>query len=324
MFFRRLILIAVPARAWFARYLAVLLMLIAFMTMLISKQYTDQLSDARALSLGVFAPVISVFAEPAKAANQLLTDLRDIAALRTQNEQLRTENEKLQDWYNHALRLQAENQSLRDLLNMKQDAELNYVAARVIGDSSSTYAHSLLIEIPRSAANNLLVKRGMAAMSGKGLIGRVVDIDPLGHYARVLLITDMSSRIPVLLENSRQRAVVAGDNSELLSLDHLPEQTPLQAGERVVTSGYDGVFPVGLPIGRIVSTAGDTPTVQPLSDLDRLDMIRLVDYGTIENTIMPSKHIPFNAASDGAADNTKNNNAHRSKAAIKTTVKVKP
>ena len=315
MFFRRLILLAVPARALIARYMAAFLMVLAVLTMLISRQYTEQLTGMRAFTLSMIAPAISVFAEPAKAANSLLADLRDIAALRAQNEQLRSENEKLQDWYNNALRLQAENQSLKDLLNMKQDAELNFVTARVIGDTSSAYAHSLLIEIPHKtdSFNKMpVIRRGMAAMSGRGLVGRVVDIDAGQHYARVLLITDMSSHIPVLLENSRQRAVAIGDNSETLSLDHLPDQTPLQVGERVVTSGYDGMFPVGLPIGRIVDVKGDMPTVQPLSDLDRLDVVRLVDYGTIENTVVPKAPVEDLTVAAPKAK-TKTKNPHRQK-----------
>ena len=302
MFFRRIILLAAPARALTEKYLAIFLMIAALSTMLLSNSYSERMTGLRSAALTTFAPVLSVISEPVRAARNVADNMHDIAAVRAQNEQLRGENEKLRDWYNLALRMQSENRSLKDLLNMKQDAEINYVTARVIADSGSAYVHSVMVEIPQnfqgSRQNTSAVKRGMAVLSGQGLVGRVIDLDASNHYARILLVTDMSSRIPVLLENSRQRAVVAGDNSAALALDHVPDQTPVEIGERVITSGYDGVFPAGLPVGRVTKMADKNsdamPVIEPLSDLDRLDIVRLVDYGTIENglAVAPSAVVP--------------------------------
>jgi rod shape-determining protein MreC len=114
-------------------------------------------------------------------------------------------------------------------------------------------------------------------MTGEGLVGRVTEVGE--RSARVLLITDINSYVPVVLESSRDRAALAGDNSERPRLLFLPNNAKPQVGERVTTSGHGGVFPAGLPVGVIVSTGDGGVRVQPFVDLDRLENVRLVEYG---------------------------------------------
>jgi rod shape-determining protein MreC len=105
----------------------------------------------------------------------------------------------------------------------------------------------------------------------------VVDV---GEWSsRVLLITDINSRIPVLLETSRYRAVLAGDNSDRPRLAYVQPDTPVAIGDRVVTSGTGGMFPAGLPIGVVASVEDRVIRVAPLAALDRVEHVRLVDFG---------------------------------------------
>ncbi len=109
------------------------------------------------------------------------------------------------------------------------------------------------------------------------MVGRVIEV---GEWsARVLLITDINARIPVSLESSRMRAVMAGDNSDQPRLLYLPPESPVAVGERVVTSGNGGLFPAGIPIGVVASVGERGIKVQPLADLGRIEHLRLVDYG---------------------------------------------
>ena len=124
------------------------------------------------------------------------------------------------------------------------------------------------------------VTRGQAAMTGEGLAGRVSEVGT--RAARVLLITDLNSRVPVVVDGTRQRAILAGDNSARPSLRYRDADGMVRVGDRIITSGEGGVFPPGLPVGVVASVDGEAPRVEPYAALSRLDYLRLVDYGLAE------------------------------------------
>jgi rod shape-determining protein MreC len=105
----------------------------------------------------------------------------------------------------------------------------------------------------------------------------------------VLLATDMNSRIPVTLEGSRARAIMAGNNAARPRLAHWPEGMTPAEGERVVTSAEAGAFPAGLPVGVVRLNAQGAPEVELFARLDRLDAVRLFDYGL--NGILPPESV---------------------------------
>jgi len=121
------------------------------------------------------------------------------------------------------------------------------------------------------------VRKGDAALSGKGLLGRVAEVGE--RAARVLLINDLNSRIPVVIERSRERAILAGDNSVTPRLLYLPITTTVQVGDRVVTSGHGGAFPVGLPVGVVTAISDDGVRVLPFADATNIEYVRLMDFG---------------------------------------------
>jgi rod shape-determining protein MreC len=123
------------------------------------------------------------------------------------------------------------------------------------------------------------VARGQAAMTGEGLVGRVSEVG--SRAARILLITDLNSRVPVVVDGTRQRAILAGDNSARPSLRYADSGT-IRTGDRIVTSGQGGVFPPGLPVGVVGSVDSEGIWVEPYSALSRVDYLRLVDYGLAE------------------------------------------
>jgi rod shape-determining protein MreC len=150
------------------------------------------------------------------------------------------------------------------------------VTARVIGDSGGAFVRSVLV----NAGTAQGISKGQAAVTGKGLAGQVVQVGY--RSARVLLITDINSRVPVLVEGSRKRAILAGDNGILPRLTFMPVNASVVPGDRVVTSGHGGVFPPGLPVGRITVADDGVLRVAPFFELDRLEYIRLVDYLRIQ------------------------------------------
>ena len=121
-----------------------------------------------------------------------------------ENTGLRQRNERLAHWQTVARQLEAENQAMRKMLDMAPEAGIGFVTARVIGDQGGAFVRSVLV----NAGTSQGAARGQAAVTGEGLAGRVAEAG--GRSARVLLITDMNSRIPILVGGARDRAVLAG------------------------------------------------------------------------------------------------------------------
>jgi rod shape-determining protein MreC len=131
---------------------------------------------------------------------------------------------------------------------------------------------NLLVE----AGSDEGVVKGEAAITGEGLVGRVTEVGT--RSSRVLLITDLNSRIPVMIENSRDRAVLAGDNTVMPRLLYVSQDAHVSVGDRVVTSAQGGALPPGLPVGIIASVGERGIQVQPFADWTRIEYLRLIDY----------------------------------------------
>jgi rod shape-determining protein MreC len=219
------------------------------------------------------APILDALSRPVVAAGNMIDDALQLLHLRQQNARLEKENLQLLHWRQAALTLAAENAQLRGLLKLVPESAVSYVTARVIADSGGAYVRNLMVD----AGSDSGVSHGQAAIAGEGLVGRVEEVGT--RAARILLITDLNSRVPIIVERSRQRAILAGDNSERPLLVYLDPAGALKIGDRVVTSGEGGVFPPGLPVGIVAAVDGEAPRVEPHVDLSRVEYLRIVDYG---------------------------------------------
>ena len=261
-----------PFRAWTQRFAFLLLVGAAFALMLLSRADSQLAERARSAVADVFSPVLGLFARPVETVGDVIEQIRDLAALRAENVALREENDRLLAWQARARQLEAENAALRELGNFALDPSLTFITGRVIADNSNAFVRSLLV----NAGSREGVVKGQAAISGQGLVGRVTEVG--GRSARVLLVTDINSRIPVLVERSRERAILAGNNSSHPNLLYLPPESGTAVGDRVVTSGHGGVFPKGLPVGLVSSVKDGVVRVRPQFDWNRIEYLRLVDY----------------------------------------------
>jgi rod shape-determining protein MreC len=210
--------------------------------------------------------------------------------LRAENERLITENERLRQYQTAVMRLEAENKGLRDLLKMQADPAQSRITARVIADVGGPFLRNVVILAGRRTG----VRDGLVALAGGGLAGRVVSAG--NSSSRVLLINDINARVPVLLEGSRQRGLVEGDNTPELRLTSLPPDVVPTLGERLVTSGVGGIFPAGIPVGIVSRVEGGLVRVEPLADLGRLELVQILDPGTPPDLLSPESARPLRGA----------------------------
>ena len=264
--------LSIPLRQALSRLTLPVLIAAAFGTMLLGKADALIAERARILLADLLSPVYAAFAEPARAVRNLVAEVPELIALREENAELRAENERLRRWQAAALALEAENALLRRQLAFVPDAAPSYVTVRVVADAGGVYARSVLVAVPPW----MELRRGQIALDERGFAGRITEVG--SRSARILLATDMNSRIPVTLEGSRARAMMVGTNGPRPRLQHWTEGTRPAEGERVVTSAEGVAFPPGLPIGVVRYSPAGTAEVELFARLDRLDLVRIFDF----------------------------------------------
>ncbi len=263
-----------PARELASRFAPLLLILLSFVLMVLGRANPALVSSWRTALTDGLSPVLSLLASPGQAVISVSESVTGHFALRAENLHLRSENRGLKAWYHRASEVEAENRRLRELLHFAPPPEARFVTAKVFAVPGSGFMDSALI----SAGMRDGVLAGQAVLSGDGLVGRVLEVG--ASTSRILLLSDMSSRMPVILEDSRQRAILAGGRSGELALIHLRPDVRLTVGERVVSSDSGGLFPPGLPVGVVsaVDPQGSAAMVTPYADLTRLDVVQVVDF----------------------------------------------
>jgi rod shape-determining protein MreC len=262
-----------PLRALLGRFAVVSLMVLAFSLMMVGRAEVVMVDRARAMVLNATAPILDIISEPVSTVVSAYHYTAGLFDAYSENQQLKAEIARLKSLDQTAAKLAAENAMLRDLTHFVPDGALNFVSGRVIGEAGGPFVRSVLINIGSEDG----LSRGDAVVNGEGLVGRLTDVGD--RASRVLLLTDLNSRVPVVIEETRERAILAGDNTGRPTLAYLPPDARVKSGQRVVTSGNGGVLPPGLPIGTVVVERDGVPRVQPFVDWDKLEFVRVVDFG---------------------------------------------
>ena len=263
---------AMPLKGMVQRFAFVLLIGASLMLLVLGKAQNPLVERFRSTVFEVATPVLEVLSQPVIATNRLIDEVKSLFSIRDENFRLLEENERLRRWHSVAQGLEQENAAFRSLLAAKPLPSTAFISGRVIGDAGGPFVRTILI----NAGARSGVRTGLAAVTADGLIGRVIEAGR--RASRILLLTDLNSRVPVVLEGSRYRAVLEGDNSDTMRLTFLPNAAQVTAGDRVVTSGNGGVFPPGLPVGTVTSVSGGQIRVQPFAGYDRLEYVRVLQY----------------------------------------------
>lgn len=268
-----MIRLSIQARQALARLTLPVLIVASFGMMLLGKVDTVLVERARIGLADGLVPIYAALAAPIADLRAAFQDVADLWSLRAENARLRAENEKLRQWQSVALALDAENQRLKASLHWIPDPDVSFVTARVVADAGGVYARAVLLAI--GPGNS--IRKGEIAVDERGLVGRITEVG--ARTARVLLITDLNSRVPVILETSRAHAILVGTNSDRPRLLYWPQGVTPQEGERVVTSAEANAFPPNLPVGTVHYSATGVPEVDPTAMLQKLELVRVFDYG---------------------------------------------
>ena len=216
------------------------------------------------------APLLYVVAVPVQRLGVLRQRFRAHMDVVRENERLRAHNERLRPWQDVALGLEARAKEYEMLLKLQPVPPVAHVSGRVVGESQGPFFRTLLVYAGRGSG----VREGQPALGGRGLIGRVITA---GYQAsRVLLLSDLNSRVPVVVGPQRHRAVLAGDNTAQPLLEYLEPTAQVAVGQHVVTSGHGSLFPPDLPVGEVALREGDRWRVHLFSEPTAIRYVRIL------------------------------------------------
>lgn len=218
------------------------------------------------------APALQAFAVPLRPVRALAERISQMSTTAEDVQRLVEENRRLRVWEARARELERRLADLGALARVVGEPNLKFITARVIADAVGPFARTVLINAGREHG----IKPGYAVIGSDGFVGRVLEAG--ARAARVLLLTDINSRIPVLVGTHGLRAILVGSNAAEPRLEHLPERSRITAGDEVVTSGSGGLLPRGLRLG-VVSSA-DRGDVRPHGRLDRLEHVSVLFFDT--------------------------------------------
>ena len=183
--------------------------------------------------------------------------------------QLKEENVKLKKKIYDPSFLIFENNQLRKLLDDQINSSVNLVSSRVMIDKQSPYLNSFVV----NSGSNKKIKKSMAVLDGDNFIGRVVDVNFFS--SRILLVTDLNSKIPVIIEPSGHHAILSGTGDVEPILEFLPKNHNVQFGDKVFTSGKEGIFSPGTPIGEVKRKKDENIFVSLFSDLSQITFVNI-------------------------------------------------
>lgn len=251
----------------------VLLFLLAFFFILLNKTDNILISKANNSAVGIAGPIVHFLTLPARGIYHVYIAIRDVANVYEENKKLKQENQILLMHKNKYNALRAENILLGRLLNYKIPETAEFITVQIVSADSMGFSNSVIAYV----GENHNIKKGQVALNEKGVVGRVEEIG--GKYIRIMLITDINSKIPVLTERTRTRGILSGDSTLTPKLIFTPLGADIKVGDIVVTSGVSGVFPSGLPIGKVIAVDNMQIKVEPLANIQNLEYLKIVDYG---------------------------------------------
>ena len=212
---------------------------------------------------------------PSKGFDSFTNFIGEHANVYKNYQRLKEENTELKNNISKSDFLELENNQLRKLIEEQVSSSSNFTSARVMLDKQSPYLNSYIINI----GSNKNVKNGMAVLNGKNFIGRIVDVNFFS--SRVLLVSDLNSKIPVITAPSTYHAILSGHGKQLPTLEYLPENHNIENGDKIYTSGKEGIFTPGIPIGE-AKIEDNSIKVLLFSDLGQISFVN-VDMGDLKN-----------------------------------------
>ena len=247
----------------------IFLCIICLIASKINRDFNNKISNS---FITISTPIIKIISIPINSSIDLVVNFNKLAMAKKENIKLKEELFKLQNYYLTSLAIHQENQELRSALNFVKSKTENYKIARVIGMSHQAFDQKLLID----SGKNRDIREGQIIAGNRGVIGRVSEV--FEDKSRILLLTDSSSRIPIIASRARNRGILAGNNSGLMEILYLPKNHQIAVGDKIFTSSDGDTVPPGLLIGVVKKIDKNSVYVSGIEDINSLNIVTIIDY----------------------------------------------
>lgn len=244
---------------------------VSFALIALSRLDHPAIKDLRAQAEAWIAPALSAAMLPLEPARRLVRQVQSSYDGFAELERVKSENQRLKQWESRARDLERKMAELAVLTKALDQQRIDYRTVRVIATSNGGFLHSALLEA--GTEHGIMV--GQPVINAGGVLGRIVEAGR--KTSRLLLLTDINSRIPVMVGTNQYRAILAGDNGPRPRLTMLQSEVSVDQGEEIVTAGIGGMFPRGMHVGVTSFTQGG-PRAELDASLGDLEYVSVLLY----------------------------------------------
>lgn len=266
--------VAISKEPMVTRAFTLFLLMMCAALLLVSTSDNPRIKPLQNALMEVATPIVSTLSQPAKAWKDAVQWWDNITHVYSENVALRRSNDALKHWQSVAMALESENKELRQLAGYRPVESTAYITARMVGYSETASGHQALLNV----GFNDGVRSHQAVVSTDGLIGRISQVSDT--HARLLLLTDMNARVPVIGVVSREKALLVGTGSSMPKLQFIAQNSQLKVGEALVSTEDGGVIPAGIAVGKIFARHGSDLRVWLQADAKRTTYVRVISHDT--------------------------------------------
>ena len=242
------------------------------------RQGSPVLDRAKEISAAVVAPIQRGFTAVFRPVGDFFSSLGDLGDLREKNDKLESEIEGLRSEVRQAATLEAENERLRDLAKLHESwRSMETVSAEVIARGVSNYKWAYVID----KGSDDGIEEDMTVIDPDGLVGKIIEVD--ASSATVLALIDPDAAVGARIERLRDTGTASGHGgSDELTMSYISGETTVRVGDIVATSGQDGLFPAGIPVGKVTRLGGQRAalsqeiSLEPRVDFTALDFVQVL------------------------------------------------
>lgn len=259
--------------------LSLLMLFLAFAMLFAGRDESSRPIFLQRALLEVVGPFQKGLTKGARFVTGIFEHYLNLVHVKEENQVLREIIEELKRERIQLLEQRVENERLRSLLGFREGFEKPLLPAEVIGNDVSGWFQTLVID--RGQRDG--IQEGMAVITVRGVVGQIMESSR--NFARVLLITDPNSSVAALVQNTRAPGIVEGSSQKRCILKYLLQSETVQQGDLILSSGMDGIYPKGLPIGTVSGT--DKRDVQLFQNVQ---VEPLVDFQKLEEVFVLYRH----------------------------------
>ena len=259
-----------------------LLIVVAFLIGLAFTVYSSNLKATQNTSF-LRRAIMETYAPPLRAVSSFFAGIKSVwndyvflFHVQPENRELKKSLDLLTEKTVQMKELELENERLRQLLSLKERSSAKLVSAEIIARDAIGWPKTVVI----NKGSRDLIEKDQAVVTHKGVVGRCIDVAQ--NVSRVLLITDINSSVDALVQRTRSRGIAEGRGTSLCALNYVSNTEDVTVGDLVVTAGLCGIFPKGLPIGKVSRIETNNfglfqkIELEPSVDLNKLEEVCII------------------------------------------------